>query len=70
MAHFKVCMEKEVPLSACPCQLCMADLIDSLQTSQDFLRRDSLSCACGGGDSLNRLNRESEPNRMPCPAGQ
>jgi hypothetical protein len=40
--------------------LCMADLIDSLQTSQDFLRRDSLSCACWGGRfrSLNRLNRE------------
>jgi hypothetical protein len=39
--------------------LCMADLIDSLQTSQDFLRRDSLSCACGGRfRSSNRLNEE------------
>jgi hypothetical protein len=38
--------------------LCMADLIDSLQTSQDFLRRDPLSCAWGRFRSLNRLNRE------------
>src|SRR5713226_7080089 len=37
----------------------MANLIHSLQTSQDFLRRDSLSCACGGRfRSSNRLNEE------------
>jgi hypothetical protein len=37
---------------------CMADLIDSLQTSQDFLRRDSLCCARGGDPiRLNRLNQ-------------
>src|SRR5258708_4065149 len=28
--------------------LCMADLIHSLQSSQDFLRRDSLSCPWWG----------------------
>jgi len=52
--------KKNRSLTACPCQLPMADLIDSLQTSQDFLKRDSLSCACGLGRlrSFNRLNRE------------
>lgn len=37
----------------------MANLIDSLQTSQDFLRRHSLSCVYWGRfRSLNRLNQE------------
>src|SRR5258708_444983 len=46
--------------------LCMANLIHSLQTSQDFLRRDSLSCGRGGAIpfALNRLNREEPTDRI------
>src|SRR6266576_3386750 len=41
--------------------LCMAKLIDSLQTSQDFLRRHSLCCRRWGTiHSLNRLTREEQ----------
>lgn len=41
--------------------LCMAKLIDSLQTSQDFLRRHSLCCRRWGTiRSLNRLTREEQ----------
>src|SRR5258708_34311163 len=37
---------------------CLAYLIHSLQTSQDFRRRDSLSCPwCGRLRSFNRSNR-------------
>ena len=41
--------------------LCMANLIDSLQTSQDFLRRHSLCCPRWGTiRSLSRLTREEQ----------
>src|SRR5260221_14041409 len=41
--------------------LCMANLIDSLQTSQDLLRRHSLCCRRWGAiRSLNRLAREEQ----------
>ena len=49
----------DLPLSACACRV-VHDLIHSLQTSQDFLRRHSLCCRWWGGRSrsLSRLDRE------------
>jgi hypothetical protein len=47
-------------------KLCMADLIDSLQTSQDFLRRNSLGCACGGAVPFVKSVESRRANRIAC----
>jgi hypothetical protein len=46
----------------------VAALIDSLQTSQDFLRSGSLSCVCRGDDCVHSIDsiEKSELNRMLC----
>lgn len=56
--------KKNRSLTDCLCQLRMADLIDSLQSSQDFLRRYSLRCLVVGTIPFVQSVESRRANRM------
>lgn len=56
--------KKNRSLTDCLCQLRMADLIDSLQSSQDFLRRYSLRCLVVGTIPFVKSIEARRANRM------